>query len=300
MEHREIRKPKIVQLVYCPFTGVGIRGYSGDDWYKYRIEIFKNYTLKSLANQTEKNFILWLSFRPQEKDNPLTAVLADIIKEHGLSYVMTFDGLMYHDDRFNKGFVERLWNTARIFRKCWRDKDFSGVYKSVLDVLYNDKNDTLPQRLGNSLKELKKYFSEADWVYMTRVDSDDMFHREAFSFIHEMPPKEKTAIVGSGRGLFYNKNLDQLAVYLPTTNPPFHTIMFPAGVFLDPISHMEYMSGFRSHEDIPKIFDTILLPDFYYCVFTDTTKHRISTTWNHAFKGKIVGSSYNLKEDFGI
>ena len=300
MEHRKQLKAKVIQLVYIPFTGVGIRGYSGDDWYKYRIEIFKNYTLKSLANQTDNNFILWLSFRPQEKDNPLTAVIADYIKEHGLSYIFTFDGLMYHDDKFNKGFMDRLWNTARIFRKCWRDKDWSGVHKSVLDVLYNDKNDTLETRLGYSLAELEPYFTEADWVYMTRLDSDDMFHKEAFSFIHEIAPLRKGAIVASRKGLFYNMNLDQLAEYLPKTNPPFHTIMFPKEEFFNARDHMEYMKGFKSHEDIPRIFSTLQLPDYYYCVFTDTSKHRISTTWNHVFKGKIIGTSYNLKEDFGI
>jgi hypothetical protein len=32
------------------------------DWLKYRIEIFKKYTLQSLLNQTNQNFVLWIRY----------------------------------------------------------------------------------------------------------------------------------------------------------------------------------------------------------------------------------------------
>ena len=60
---------KFIHFVYCPFTGVGIKGYSGDEWFKYRIKLFRDYTLKSLQNQTDKDFVIWLSFRPEERGN---------------------------------------------------------------------------------------------------------------------------------------------------------------------------------------------------------------------------------------
>lgn len=293
-------RQKMVQLVYIPFTGVGIKGYSGDEWYRYRIQVFKDYTLKSLANQTEKNFMLWLSFRPEEENNPLTSELADIIKEHGFLYAMTFNNLMYHDDKFTTGFVERIWNIGRVVRKCWWDKDWSGFADAVKELLTSQKNKTLLERLRKSLDTFKDYFKDAEWVYLTRVDSDDMFHKKAFEFIHNTPPREKFAITGSRLGLFYNKTLDQFAEYRPLTNPPVYTIIFPAKTFFDADAHMEYMKGFTSHEDIPKLFATTELPDFYYCIYTDQTKHRISTYWNHPFKGKLIQTTYNLKGDFGI
>lgn len=294
------KRLKTCHLVLVPFTGVGVKGYSGDEWYKYRIEVFRDYTLKSLTNQKEKNFILWLSFRPEEEHNPLTKELADTIQEHGISYIMSFHGLMYHDDKFSKGFVDTVWNVGRIIRKCWRDNDWSGFTQAVKEVLYSDKNKTLPQRLGKVLPELKKYFGDTDCIYLTRVDSDDMFHKDAFRLIHNERAEFKKAIVMSKLGFFYNKTLDKFAEYRPKTNPPLHTIIFPSEVFFDVAKHMDYMKSFKSHEDIPKLFNCITLPHFYYCIFTDNTKHRISTTWNHAFKGKLIDTTYKIKEDFGI
>lgn len=60
-------KQKIIHLVYIPFTGVGIfGGFRGQEWFAKRIEIFKQYTLKSLLNQTNKNFDCWISFRDRK------------------------------------------------------------------------------------------------------------------------------------------------------------------------------------------------------------------------------------------
>ena len=90
-----------VHLIYIPFTGVGLYGgFRGQEWYKDRIEIFKQYTLKSLLNQTERNFVIWLSFRPQEETNPLTAELLNYLKSLDIQYVATFNGLMYIDDKY--------------------------------------------------------------------------------------------------------------------------------------------------------------------------------------------------------
>ena len=57
----------IAHLISVPFTGLGLHGgYRGDSWFKYRVEVFKKYTLPSLMNQTNKDFTIWLQFRPEE------------------------------------------------------------------------------------------------------------------------------------------------------------------------------------------------------------------------------------------
>lgn len=82
-------------IVSVPFTGLGLfNGYRGDDWFKRRIELYNKYTAKCLAKQTNQDFIIWMQFRPEEKDNPL-------IKEIDVSHktIMTFGGICIWDDR---------------------------------------------------------------------------------------------------------------------------------------------------------------------------------------------------------
>ncbi len=67
-----LNNKNFIHLFFVPFTGLGLHnGFRGDAWFKNRIEIFKNYTLKSLLNQTNKDFVLWFCFRPEEEINPL-------------------------------------------------------------------------------------------------------------------------------------------------------------------------------------------------------------------------------------
>ncbi|MCK9370824.1 hypothetical protein M0R04_13020 [Candidatus Dojkabacteria bacterium] len=82
-------------IVSIPFTGLGLfNGYRGDEWFKRRIELYNKYTAKCLAKQTNQDFIIWMQFRPEEKDNPL-------IKEIDVSHktIMTFGGICIWDDR---------------------------------------------------------------------------------------------------------------------------------------------------------------------------------------------------------
>ena len=94
-------------IVNIPFTGLGLfNGYRGDEWFKRRIELFHKYTLKSLLNQTEQDFIIWLAFRKEEKNNPLV----DTIKiPH--KHIFTFGGIPIWDDKKEneeKGLLKRL------------------------------------------------------------------------------------------------------------------------------------------------------------------------------------------------
>src|SRR3990167_9847206 len=98
-------------IIYIPFTGVGKHQYKGDDWFRDRIEIFKNYTLKSLLNQTNQNFILMVSFRPEDQLNPILSNFEGIEKVGFTEPWWTFTGLLYHDDKNeenNKSLTLRL------------------------------------------------------------------------------------------------------------------------------------------------------------------------------------------------
>ena len=276
---------KIIHLVYCPFSGVGLIGYRGDVWFAERIEIFKRYTLQSLLKQTNRNFVLWLSFRPEEENNYLTQKLSEYLKEVEMPYIFTFHGLMYWDDKFNNDIKSKIMNAGRIVRRCWRSGAWSELILSIKELLI-DKNSTLYQRIAKSINIFPRHWLFSELVYLTRIDSDDMFHHGAVEIIQSTYPE--TSALTCGKGLVYNTTTEEVAEWNPPTNPPFHTIIFKTEVFFDIERHLEHYKDFKSHEDVPRIFGSTLLPDYMYCVTTHNPKNQISTVWNHPFRGIIV------------
>lgn len=287
-----------------PLTDVGITQiHRNDEWLKYRIGIFKKYTLNSLVNQKVKNFVVWISARPEEYNNPHIVELEKHIRSLGLTSIMTFDGLMYWDDKFSKGLFSRLKNIARIGRKCWRTKDFSNFINGSKQI-FKDKNGTLLKRLDSSLQVLKQHFGDTDYVYVTRIDSDDMFKNTVIEIIQTFPPEKAESLVFD-KGFVYNEETKELAEWGPENNPPFHTIIFKKEVFFDATKHLEYFGNWKSHEDTPKVFTYNRLPDYHYCVLVHNKANQISTIWNHQFRKdikltdeerKTILTSFGIKE----
>lgn len=267
-------------LIRIAWTGVGLHsGFRGDDWYAHRIEVFKNYTLKSLANQSNKDFAIWCTFRAEERNNPLTQTIREAIEATGVPYVFTFHGLPYIDDKFSnytlkvklKNLLQMLWDSYHHERK----RSLREMWKHT----WEDKNKTLPTRLARTLEALKSELGDDyDWVYVTQIDSDDMFHRDTVDLIQSHAPDHKKALV-MDKGYMYNVVTGQLGEWLPPTCPPFSTVIFPANVFFNPQSYLEYYGDFKTHEDISKVFHAETLDMYKYCV-TAHGKHHISTSWD--------------------
>lgn len=97
-------------IVNIQFTGLGLsNGYRGDEWFENRINIYNNYTFKSLVNQTDKDFYIWLCFREEERNNPL---INKINKTE--QTFLTFGGITIWDDKKQdeeKGLLERIKKT---------------------------------------------------------------------------------------------------------------------------------------------------------------------------------------------
>ncbi len=219
---------KQILLAMTPFTGLGLmEGFRGDVWFKNRIELFKNYTLKSMLNQKNRDFVHWICFREEERNNPLTEELEDFLKNINYNFIFTYGGIPFWDDKYSK--------------------------------------DNLLDRLRKILPQLKDIIGDAEIVKEWLVPSDDMYSQEVSESIKEVQFVEKGAIVHT-KGYIYNEQTDQLAEWCPTTNPPFYTIMFSRDVFLDPQHHFDFMEPYRSHEDIAKLFKNIQMPDGRYCV----------------------------------
>lgn len=270
-------------------TGVGLNnGYLSDEWYIQRQKIFKEFTLKSLENQTIKNFIVWMTFREEEKSNPLTENLRIILEKSKVNYIFTFHNLMYWDDKFNTDFASRILNTLRCIRDFYRKRK---ITLTALRQIYYNKNKNLKERLSKALEEIQKKFNNKNHrdILITRIDSDDIFHKKALEEIRNSAIKSKKyqAFVFKN-GYIYNSKTGELAEYHPKTNPPFYTLKFPKNVFFNAEKHIQFYNGFKSHEDITRIFRYKVLTDFRYCVVIHNPKNHISTIWNHPFRGKII------------
>lgn len=283
----------IANIIYIPFSGVGWADFKGQKWLDYRIKLFKEYTLKSLQIQEAQSFMIWLSFRPEEKGNYSVQQLELYIQKLGIKAVFTYDGLMYWDDKFQAGLIETCKNILRVVRQCWREKNLSGLWR-IRNVL-NNKNKTLHQRLENSLAVLRTEIPEpTSWVYLTRIDSDDMFRRDLIKNIQKIPPFR--GAITCSTGYVYNSFTGEMAEWNPPTNPPFHTIIFPGPDFFDARYYLQYMRTFKSHEDIPKVFTCLPAPERSYCVLIHG--NHISTIWDHPFRGKLVNPK--ILEDFTL
>lgn len=250
-------------FVYVPFTGLGLQdGFRGQEWYDYRVKIFEEFTLKSLVNQSCKDFILWISFRPNEKENPTTKKLEESLKESGLKFILTFDGVMMYDDR--------------------------GV----------EHNEDLVERMQRSLGVIKDKEGSDKWVYVTGLGSDDMLEQDAIKEIQEQKPKMRGATYYLN-GYIINTRSKQLARWVRSTSCSKYTIMYPGEIFYDAKKHMEYETN-KSHEDIPQEYDATLLQDGRYACTVHGAN--ISTGWNNSFRGEeIFGEDKNeIFERFGI
>ena len=280
---------KFAHIVHVPMTGVGIfKGFRGDKWFDDRLKIFKEYTLQSLINQSNRAFLLWLTFRPQEENDPRIKALGEYLHEKKMAVIMTFHGLPYWDDKFSPGVRNKIWNVGRVARQCWREKN-PWLLAAVFEVIFNRKNKTLLHRLEKMLYDLGKLneLNDANYIYVTRIDSDDMFHKEAMAEIQRTQPFEGALTYQNG--YIYNTNSRELAEWNPTTNPPFHTVIFLGSKFLNPVEHLGYYKDFRSHEDVPRVFKAHQLEEGRYCVLIH--QKQISTIWNHPYRGKLVDAS---------
>ena len=275
-----------LHIIYTPFTGVGLHGgFRGDKWFKHRIEIFKNYTLKSLVNQSNRDFIHWLSFRPEEKGNVRVEELAEYLNKLKYRFIITFDGLMYHDDKFtNYTLKTKLRNLLMMLWDGWRRKQRISL-RQVFKYTWENKNKSLSKRLERSLKSLiYEVGNDYEWVYMTRIDSDDMFQRDVVELIQAQEPDYKKALVFD-KGYILNLKTREVADWNPPTNPPFHTIIFPSNIFFSPLEHIEYYGNFRSHEDVPNVFSAETLDHDSYMVITH--EKQIGTAWQDTSLKKV-------------
>ncbi len=256
---------KQVHFMYVPWTGLGLfGGFRGNRWLKNRIKVFKQFVVPSLEAQTNKNFILWCSWRPQEMMNKHVIELQNWLEtETELKVVNTWSGVCFWDDKYPDDIA--------------RERLISAVH--------------------GSMGYLLNYMGEATEVLMTIQPSDDCYHKEAVQEIQYMLGAKNIQAFGYKKGYMMNYRTLEVAAYNPKTNPPFFTIKFPREIFTDPRKHLEYTGPYKSHEYIGEKLVYKVNED-RRGFLVGTHGENISTVFDHPYKGMPMPQS--VLKDFGL
>lgn len=241
---------QIKHLLYTPFTGLGLYGgHRGKRWLRNRIHIFKQFVVPSLQNQSEKDFTLWISWRPEDKGDPIIADFGKWLDENTeLKFFFTYSGVCFWDDKYP-------------------------------DEIAHDR---LVKAIHAASPILANNIGEADSVYVTIQPSDDCYEGDMVREVQRELRDEHVQAVGYRYGYVMDYLTKRLAEWTPHTSPPFYTIKFPRSVFLNPLEHVNY-AGIKSHEYLPQKLRTKYLPRRGYLV--GTHGENISTIFNHPFRG---------------
>jgi hypothetical protein len=261
--------------MYVPWTGLGLfGGFRGNRWLRNRIKVFKQFVLPSLKAQTSKNFMVWMSWRPEEKHNKIVQEFMGETLSYPFHVFHTFTGICFYDDKYNQ-------QEARA---------------RLLDALHG------------CAAQLMNEIGECEYVLMTIQPSDDCYHMNMVKAVQQVFEETDLEAVGFSKGYIMDYTSKQVAEYNPNTNPPFYTIKFPREVFVNPLKHLEYTGLKANVGQYPK---GTPLPSHEYvkdCLkygqidsrgfLVGTHGENISTYFNHPFKGQAV--SQDMLKDFGL
>lgn len=250
-------------LVSVPFTGLGLYGgFRGNRWLRNRIQIFCQFVIPSLRAQTDTDFIIWVTWRIQEKTNPYVIQLLDLMETiFGEDRVIfTYTGIPFWDDKYpNEEARERLF---------WTLKD---AMPSLVNIL------------------------EEGEVYWLLQPSDDCYHKETIKSVKLALGVPEVQAVTYTQGYIMNYGTLEAKEYNPKTNPPFFAIKFPKEQFIDPGKHINYTGPYKSHEYVG---EKLRLAKFQGRGFiVGCHGENISTHFNNPFAGETTAIDLS---DFGL
>ena len=250
---------KTAHFLHVPFTGLGLyNGFRGNRWLKNRIKIFKQFVVPSLLAQTNQDFILWVGWRYEEKNNKQVLELKNYLDKTGIRNVFTYSGVAIWDDKYTPAEARSRY----------------------IDTIHS------------SLGSLINVMGEAETILMTIQPSDDCYQNTMVELVQKVLGGTNLEAIGYKKGYVMNYQTLELREWNPDTNPPFYTIKFDRETFIEPLKHYKY-AAHESHEYVPKKFKYGNIEGRGFVV--GTHGENISTTFNHPFTGKrIIGALKNF------
>ncbi len=240
-------------LVCVPFSGLGLyNGFRGNRWLKNRIKIFKQFVVPSLLAQTDRDFVLWVAWRAEERINVYVQELNRYLILKGLPHIFTYSGVPFFDDKYpDEEARERLFQT-----------------------------------LKGAMPQLLEFISDCEEVHWLLQPSDDIYHVKTVQSVKAAFENPEIQAVGYQKGYIMNYNTLEVKEYNPKTNPPFFAIKFPRNTFIDPGKHMSYTGPYKSHEYIGEKLKMGHFEDRGFIVGTHFDN--ISTGFDNPYAGETV------------
>lgn len=213
-------------IISISFNTIGFSdSRRSEDWIRDRLEIFQNYTLKSLRHQNNQDFITFVEY-----------------------------------DKSTEPFI---------FSEL---KKYQPLPANVIFV------DSATPHICREIRNYK-------YLYLVRLDSDDMFCKTFISQLHAYKPKKDTLALINQEGFIYDAVNKRLGEYYDDS-PPFYTLIYKTE---------DYLKGIRyklpnGHLDVIKLPHEIL-PKNNYLV---TVHSKNTTTIFNSYHTKNITDN-NLK-----
>ncbi len=96
-------------------------------------------------------------------------------------------------------------------------------------------NNILFIRNNEYKKYIKNSIKEYDWLYLARIDSDDMYHKSFIQQLHDYNHKEDTVVLINQKGYIYDSLHNKMCL-TKRTSPPFYVEIYKS---------IDYMEGKR-------------------------------------------------------
>lgn len=123
----------------------------------------------------------------------------------------------------------------------------------------------------------------SEYVYVTRIDSDDLYSSDALAIAHAVHPYKPGEVEASifPRGYLHNMQTGEVGIYTNASGP-FHTIMIPTRIFLDEEAYNKYPIG--DHSVVRSSFPYHVLPEWKFTV--NLHGNNFLSTWDY---GRTAG-----------
>jgi len=118
---------------------------------------------------------------------------------------------------------------------------------------------------ANFLPEDVQRMRQCDYVYVTRLDSDDLYSKDALEIAHATQPQEFGRVESSifARGYMHDLRSGKVGVYLNPSSP-FHTLMIPMPVFMNEEAYNKLDIG--DHSVVGSRWPKQVLPNWKFTV----------------------------------
>lgn len=257
----------VKHLLYTPFTGLGLYGgHRGNRWLRNRIKIFKQFVVPSLQAQTNKDFMLWISWRAEDRGSKLIQELGDWLSRNtDIEFFFSYSGVCFWDDKYPDDVA----------------------HSRLIDALHG------------AVPALANNIGEAQTILVTLQPSDDCYKSDAVAEIQATLLKSDYQAFAYKRGYVCDYTKLNVSEWNPSTNPPFYTIKFDRATFLNPLDHVRY-AGIKSHEYLPQQLRTFDSAERGFLV--GTHGENISTIYEHPFRFPLDQSvsPYSILLNFGL